>query len=155
MTKSIDFFVVLCFNYMNLCLIVPSYAGGLERREDMPKKQELERISDNLNLIERMLAVFKNAWKNLRNKNVPGGMKFIYILYLTLEVAYIISPIDILPDWLLPFLGFADDMAMLPLILHTLNRFNKRSGGYLQLPPKPIKELPPFDPPSSEEALDE
>jgi|GEM_PF-1686179 len=119
---------------------------------DQNNEQQIENISEKLNLFERMLLVFKNAWKNMRNKNVPGRLKLVYIFYLAMELVYIISPIDILPEWLLPVLGFADDLAMLPLMLHTLSRFNKRSEKHLhQLPPPDnVEKLPPHDPPKKE-----
>lgn len=42
------------------------------------------------------------------------------IILIILAILYIISPIDILPEWLLGPLGLADDAAVLAYLLKTL-----------------------------------
>ncbi|HWN81160.1 MAG TPA: YkvA family protein [Candidatus Udaeobacter sp.] len=64
-------------------------------------------------------------------------MRDLYVLYLALRdsrvtwppkliaalvVAYVLSPVDFLPDWL-PFLGFLDDIAIVPLGIGLAMRF--------------------------------
>jgi uncharacterized membrane protein YkvA (DUF1232 family) len=48
-------------------------------------------------------------WRLYRDPRVPLGAK----AGLTAAVLYLISPIDLLPDYWLPLLGFADDIGVL------------------------------------------
>lgn len=47
----------------------------------------------------------------LRDPRVPGQAKTLLFLLL----AYIISPIDLVPDLFFPFLGYVDDLVLIPL----------------------------------------
>ncbi len=49
---------------------------------------------------------------------------FHKFLLLLLGVAYLISPVDLIPEFLLPFLGWVDDGVILYAIYHLL-RFNR------------------------------
>ncbi len=51
-------------------------------------------------------------WRLFREKRVPRKAKFSLIFALLLAVVYVISPIDLIPDWLLPIIGEMDDIAV-------------------------------------------
>ena len=53
------------------------------------------------------------AWRLLRDGRVPGWVKVIPVIGLV----YLVSPIDLLPDWVLPGLGQMDDIALILLAL--------------------------------------
>jgi uncharacterized membrane protein YkvA (DUF1232 family) len=51
------------------------------------------------------------SWRLLRDGRVPGWVKLVPLAGLL----YLLSPIDLLPDFVLPGLGEVDDLAMLLL----------------------------------------
>ena len=54
-------------------------------------------------------------WFALRHPAAPGWLK----LGALGIVLYLISPIDIVPDWI-PFLGVVDDLVLIPLAIRAL-----------------------------------
>lgn len=55
------------------------------------------------------------AWRALRHPHTPGWFK----LGLAGLALYLVSPVDVIPD-LLPVLGVADDLVLIPLALRWL-----------------------------------
>lgn len=53
------------------------------------------------------------GWRLLKDNRVPAWVKLIPVAGLV----YLLSPIDIIPDWVLPGLGEVDDLAVLILAL--------------------------------------
>lgn len=52
----------------------------------------------------------RRLWRALRHPQAPGWLK----LGTVGLVIYVISPIDLIPD-VIPFLGIADDLVLVPL----------------------------------------
>jgi uncharacterized membrane protein YkvA (DUF1232 family) len=48
-------------------------------------------------------------WRILRDPRVPAWPKFVFGLALV----YVISPIDLIPDFIFPPLGYSDDLVLL------------------------------------------
>lgn len=63
-----------------------------------------------------LVGTLRLVWNLLRDGQVPGWIKTIPML----AVVYLLSPIDLLPDWLLPGVGVMDDLAMILLSLKLL-----------------------------------
>lgn len=55
-----------------------------------------------------MLASPKGLWRFLRDPAAPRSSKALAVLTL----AYVVSPIDAIPDWLVPMLGWLDDVGV-------------------------------------------
>jgi uncharacterized membrane protein YkvA (DUF1232 family) len=62
-----------------------------------------------------------------RDARVPVFGKIVFIL----SIAYLISPIDLIPDFLIPFIGEMDDLAVLLAAMRFLLR---------QAPPNVLEE---------------
>src|SRR5689334_9772388 len=52
---------------------------------------------------------FRLYWRLYRDRRVPFAAK----AGLTAAVVYVISPIDLIPDFVFPLFGFADDVAVM------------------------------------------
>ena len=65
----------------------------------------------------RFIAIFPKFvnlyWRLLHDRRVGVHLKFI----LFVAVAYVISPIDLIPDWIVPILGGVDDLVLFILSL--------------------------------------
>lgn len=59
----------------------------------------------------------RQLWYALRHPAAPGWLK----LGAALIALYVISPIDIIPDFI-PVIGFLDDMVLVPLAIRWLLR---------------------------------
>ena len=57
----------------------------------------------------------RRLWFALRHPATPGWLK----IGAALIVAYVISPIDLVPD-VLPFIGVVDDLVLVPLAIRFL-----------------------------------
>jgi uncharacterized membrane protein YkvA (DUF1232 family) len=66
----------------------------------------LVRIASKARLTTRLLAL----WKLLRHRDTPRAPKLVALLVL----AYALSPIDLIPDFI-PVLGQLDDILLVPL----------------------------------------
>jgi uncharacterized membrane protein YkvA (DUF1232 family) len=53
------------------------------------------------------------GWRLLHDSRVPGWIKLVPFA----AFAYFLSPIDLIPDWVLPGLGEVDDIVVLVLAL--------------------------------------
>jgi uncharacterized membrane protein YkvA (DUF1232 family) len=62
-----------------------------------------------LRLFWHLPSFIRLYWRLYRDPRVPLGAK----AGLTAAVLYFLSPIDLIPDYWLPILGFADDAAVL------------------------------------------
>ena len=71
-----------------------------------------------LNPITRAMMMAKHAWAVFRAKDTPRYVKLI----LALGLAYIVSPWDIIPDWL-PVVGVLDDFALAALLISWASTF--------------------------------
>ena len=71
-----------------------------------------------LNPFTRAILMAKHAWAVFRAKNTPRHVKLI----LALGLAYIISPWDIIPEWL-PIIGVLDDFALAALLISWASEF--------------------------------
>lgn len=69
--------------------------------------------------ITKKLPAFLRMIKSIRNSEYKPEVKSI--LLPALAIAYIISPIDILPDWI-PFIGQLDDLALLAFVIPMLSK---------------------------------
>ncbi|MGX9725898.1 MAG: YkvA family protein [Candidatus Electronema sp. VV] len=65
-----------------------------------------------LNPFTRAILMTKHAWAVFRAKNTPRYVKLI----LGIGLLYIISPWDIIPEWL-PVIGVLDDFALATLLI--------------------------------------
>ncbi len=64
---------------------------------------------------------------------------YFKIILILLGIAYLISPVDIIPDFLVPFLGFIDDGLVIAVIYYLIR--------YGTLPPFFFKKQKPFQKP--------
>lgn len=58
--------------------------------------------------IASMLASPKGLWRFLRDPAAPWGSKFLALFTLL----YVVSPIDAIPDFAVPILGWCDDVGV-------------------------------------------
>ena len=72
-----------------------------------------------MNEIKKMtpMAQAKSLWFSLFNKKISGKKK----LMAAAIILYIVSPIDLIPDFI-PMMGYADDI-LLPIVLFLANKF--------------------------------
>ncbi len=61
---------------------------------------------------------------------------YFRIVLILIGIAYIISPVDIIPDFMVPFLGFLDDGLVMAIIYYLIR--------YGTLPPFLLKKQKPF-----------
>jgi uncharacterized membrane protein YkvA (DUF1232 family) len=64
------------------------------------------------NPFSRALGMAKHAWAVFRAKDTPRYVKLV----LGLGLLYIVSPWDLIPDWL-PVIGVMDDFALAALLI--------------------------------------
>lgn len=65
-----------------------------------------------LNPFTRVVLMAKHAWVVFRTKETPRYVKII----LAMGLAYIVSPWDLVPEWL-PVIGVLDDFALAALLI--------------------------------------
>jgi uncharacterized membrane protein YkvA (DUF1232 family) len=71
-----------------------------------------------LNPFSRALGMVKHAWAVFRAKDTPRYVKLI----LGLGLLYIVSPWDLIPEWL-PIIGVMDDLTLAALLIAWANGF--------------------------------
>ena len=79
---------------------------------------------------------FQFLWVNpytiylaLRDKRIPGRIKALILLIVIGVTGYILSPVDLIPE-LTPFIGWLDDLILLPLAARYIP----------QLIPEPVRD---------------
>jgi len=82
---------------------------------------------DFFRIILNLPKFIKLYYRLFHDRRVPLHLKLILILALV----YVISPIDLIPDWLLPFFGHVDDLIIL---IASLRYFLRNS------PPEVVQE---------------
>jgi uncharacterized membrane protein YkvA (DUF1232 family) len=76
-------------------------------------QKSLQNPIDFLRIIFNLPKFIKLYYRLFQDRRVPAQLKLILILALV----YVISPIDLVPDWVLPLFGFADDLIVLVVAL--------------------------------------
>ncbi len=71
-----------------------------------------------LNPFSRALGMAKHAWAVFRAKDTPRYVKLI----LGLGLLYIVSPWDLIPEWI-PIIGLMDDLTLAALLIAWANGF--------------------------------
>jgi uncharacterized membrane protein YkvA (DUF1232 family) len=79
-----------------------------------------QNITSGAGLIDGLIRQARLSWRLLRDNRVPGWVKLIPFAGLL----YFLSPIDLLPDVLLPGLGEIDDVALLLIALKLFVEFS-------------------------------
>ncbi|MGD8397559.1 MAG: DUF1232 domain-containing protein [Anaerolineae bacterium] len=77
----------------------------------MPKPTSSHGFEESAGFLEGLLKQGRLSWRLLRDGRVPGWVKLIPVAGLL----YLLSPVDIVPDFLLPGLGEIDDIVLLLL----------------------------------------
>jgi uncharacterized membrane protein YkvA (DUF1232 family) len=76
-----------------------------------------------LNPFTRAVLMAKHAWAVFRTKETPRYVKLI----LGLGLVYIVSPWDLVPEWL-PVIGVLDDFALAALLISWAGGFKANSS---------------------------
>lgn len=79
----------------------------------MSKNSPTPELQETAGFFGGLLRQARLGWRLLRDSRVPGWIKLIPFAGLV----YLISPIDLIPDWALPGLGEVDDLVLLFLAL--------------------------------------
>ena len=79
----------------------------------MSKSSSSSDLQETAGFFESLIRQARLAWRLLRDNRVPGWVKLIPAVGLF----YLLSPIDLIPDWVLPGLGQMDDIALILLAL--------------------------------------
>ena len=79
----------------------------------MSKSSSSSDLQETAGFFEGLIRQARLAWRLLRDNRVPGWVKVIPAIGLF----YLLSPIDLIPDWVLPGLGQMDDIALILLAL--------------------------------------
>jgi uncharacterized membrane protein YkvA (DUF1232 family) len=79
----------------------------------MSKSSSSSDLQDTAGFLGGLVRQARLAWRLLRDGRVPGWVKVIPAIGLV----YLLSPIDLIPDWVLPGLGQMDDIALVLLAL--------------------------------------
>lgn len=73
-----------------------------------------------LPLIPQLPNLLRLGWRLFRDRRIPKSLKSMVLLTLL----YIISPIDVMPDFLLPGIGYLDDLTLLCLTSYYFIRWS-------------------------------
>ena len=79
----------------------------------MSKSSSSSDLQETAGFLGGLVRQARLAWRLLRDGRVPGWVKMIPAIGLV----YLLSPIDLIPDWVLPGLGQMDDIALVLLAL--------------------------------------
>jgi uncharacterized membrane protein YkvA (DUF1232 family) len=71
----------------------------------------------NIRFLTNLPRFLKLTWRLFTDKRVWLPPKIILVLGLLFSAAYLIWPIDLLPDWTIPGLGLVDDTMIIGLAL--------------------------------------
>lgn len=69
----------------------------------------LQNPTDFFRIMVHLPKLIRLYWRLMFDSRVPWFPKIVLLLALF----YAVSPIDLLPDWLLPILGYVDDLIIL------------------------------------------
>ncbi len=72
-------------------------------------KAGLKDPTNFLRIILNLPKFIKLYYRLFKDSRVPVQLKFILVIALV----YVVSPIDIIPDWVIPMFGYADDLIIL------------------------------------------
>jgi len=89
----------------------------------MGKFETATDVRDSLGLAGGLITQIRLGWRLWRNSRVPGWVKLIPIAGLL----YFLSPIDLIPDLMLPGLGEVDDLVVLLLALKMFLDFSPQA----------------------------
>jgi len=73
----------------------------------------IQNPNDFIKIILNLPKFIKLYYRLFQDSRVPFHLKLV----LTLALIYVISPIDLIPDFLLPFIGYIDDLIILSAAL--------------------------------------
>ena len=79
------------------------------------KVQSQSSVQETAGFVGNLVRQGRLVWRLLQDRRVPGWLKLIPAA----AVVYFLSPIDLLPDLMLPGLGELDDLAILFIALKT------------------------------------
>lgn len=79
--------------------------------ESSSRRKSTTDIGETAGLVGGVLKQARLAWRLLRDARVPGWAKLIPVA----GFLYLLSPIDILPEAMIPLLGEVDDVVLLLL----------------------------------------
>ena len=79
----------------------------------MSKSTSSFELQESAGFVGGMIRQARLAWRLLNDSRVPGWVKLIPLF----GVLYFLSPIDLIPDLMLPGLGEVDDVVMILLAL--------------------------------------
>ena len=77
----------------------------------MTKSSSLTDLQESTGFFDGLVKQVRLAWRVLKDQRVPAWVKLIPVAGLI----YLLSPIDLIPDMMLPGLGELDDVAVLIL----------------------------------------
>ena len=95
--------VLVCW----LTLVVTMYVAGRHESDSATVADAVRLVPDVVRLIRRLA----------RDPSLPRGVR----IRLTLLIAYLISPIDLIPDFI-PVVGYADDVIIVAWALRSVAR---------------------------------
>jgi uncharacterized membrane protein YkvA (DUF1232 family) len=80
-------------------------------------------LQDTAGFLGSLVRQARLGWRLMRDGRVPGWIKLIPIAALV----YFLSPIDLIPDWVIPGLGEVDDIVVILLALKMFVDFSPDS----------------------------
>jgi uncharacterized membrane protein YkvA (DUF1232 family) len=79
----------------------------------MSKNSPSSDLQETAGFLGGLVRQARLGWRLIRDSRVPGWVKLVPFVALV----YLLSPIDLIPDWALPGLGEVDDLVVLVLAL--------------------------------------
>jgi uncharacterized membrane protein YkvA (DUF1232 family) len=77
--------------------------------ESSSRRKSAPDVGESLSLVGGVLKQARLAWRLLRDSRVSGWAKLVPVA----GILYLLSPIDILPEAILPLVGEVDDIVLL------------------------------------------
>ena len=71
-----------------------------------------------ISILFRLPKYLRLSWRLMKDPQVPWYSKLIVMFV----ILYVISPVDLIPEYLLPHLGFGDDLLFILLSIQQLIR---------------------------------
>jgi uncharacterized membrane protein YkvA (DUF1232 family) len=81
--------------------------------ESSARRKSAPDLGESVSAVGGLLKQARLAWRLLRDGRVPGWAKLIPVA----GVLYLLSPIDIIPEAILPLVGEVDDVVLLLLAM--------------------------------------